>query len=184
VAKGFWIAIALMLIAVQPVAADPAAAYVTKIFIDACIANLGQPTKVREWAEQHHLGQIQAPAALGLFVGAGSNGTAWAIPTAQGSIALSIRGTTQACAAWARTADPNEVMTNFKKIVEGTKRPGIEITVDKDTTLPGPVGEIHALVYNVTAPGAPTSFEFTLLTAEPPGGAFQASLQAAKAGPH
>jgi hypothetical protein len=40
------------------------------------------------------------------------------------------------------------------------------------------------LVYNVAAPSAPTSFEFTMLTAERPGGAFQASLQAAKAGTH
>jgi hypothetical protein len=75
-------------------------------------------------------------------------------------------------------------MTNFKKIVEGVKRPGIEVTVDKDTVSPSPVGEAHALVYNVTAPGAPTSFEFTMLTAERPGGAFQASMQAAQAGAH
>jgi hypothetical protein len=174
----------LLLIAVQPATADPAAAFLTKLFIDVCVANLGQPAKVREWAEQHHLGQIQSPAALAVFVGPGGNGAAWAIPAAAGSFALSIRGMTQACAVWARAADPGEVMANFKTIVEGVKRPGIEITPDKDTVSPSPVGEAHALVYNVKAPGAPTSFEFTLLTAERPGGAFQASMQAAQAGAH
>jgi hypothetical protein len=176
--------VALLLMAVQPATADPAAAFLTKLFIDVCVANLEQPTKVREWAEQHHLGQIQNPTPLAVFVGPGGNGAAWAIPAPEGSFALSIRGMTQGCAVWARVADPGEVMTNFKKIVEGVKRPGIEITVDKDTVSPSPVGEAHALVYNVKAPSAPTSFEFTMLTAERPGGAFQAFLQAAQAGAH
>jgi hypothetical protein len=91
---------------------------------------------------------------------------------------------TQACAVWARAADPGEVTTSFKMMVEGVKRPGIEITPDKDAISPSPVGEAHALVYNVKAPGAATSFEFTLLTAERPGGAFQASMQAAQAAVH
>jgi hypothetical protein len=177
--------VTLLLIAVQPAAAaDPAAAFLTKLFIDVCVPNLGQPAKVREWAEQHHLGQIQSPTALAVFVGPGGNGAAWAIPAPQGSFALSIRGMTQACAVWARAADPGEVMTSFKIIVEGVKRPGIEVTTDKDTVSPSPVGEAHALVYNVKASGAPTSFEFTLLTAERPGGAFQASMQAAQAVAH
>jgi hypothetical protein len=177
--------VALLLFTVVPVAAaDPGADFLTKLFINVCIPNLGQPMKVREWAEQHHLGQIESSTALDVFVGPGGNGAAWAISAAEGSFALSIRGITQGCAVWARTANPGEVMTNFKKIVEGIKRPGIDVTVDKDTVSPSPVGEAHALVYNVTAPNAPTSFEFTMLTAERPGGAFQASLQAAKASAH
>lgn len=154
------------------------------MFIDVCVPNLGLPTHVREWAEAHHLVQIQNPVALGLFVGPGDKGAAWTIPSAVGSFALSIRGMTQACAVWARIADPTEVQTNIKAVVEGVKRPGINVTVDKDTVSPSPVGQAHALVYNVSAPNAPTSFEFTMLTAERPGGAFQASMQAAKAGVH
>jgi len=178
-------AVALLLTAVQPAEAiDPAAEFLTKLFMNVCVPNLGQPAKVREWAEQHHLAQIQNPAALGLFVGSGGKGAAWAVPAADGSFVVSIRGETQACAVWARTADPREVITNFKRIIEGVKRPGIQVSIDKDTVSPSPVGEARALVYNVTAPGAPTSFEFILLTAERPGGAFQASMQAAQAGAH
>jgi hypothetical protein len=164
--------------------ADPAAQFLTKLFITACVPNMGQPTKVREWAQGHQLAEIQNPVALGVFVGSGDNGAAWAIPSAQGSFALSIRGTTQACAVWARTADPAETLTLFQKLIEGVKRPGIEIAVDKDSVSSTPVGDAHALVYNVTAPNAPTSFEFTLVTAERPGGAFQVSMQVAKARPH
>jgi hypothetical protein len=164
--------------------ADPAAEFLANLFITACIPNIGQPAKVREWAQRHQLAEIQNPVALGIFVGPGDKGAAWAVPAAEGSFALSIRGTTQACAVWARRADPGEASALFQKLIEGVKRPGIEITVDKDTVSPSPVGDAHALVYNVTAPNAPTSFEFTLLTAERTGGAFQATMQAAQAGPH
>jgi hypothetical protein len=163
--------------------ADPAAQFLTKLFITVCVPNLGQPAKVREWAQGHQLAEIQDLAALGLFVGPGDKGAAWAVPSAQGSFALSIRGKTQACAVWARVADPGETLALFQKLIEGVKRPGIEITIIKDDISPSPVGDAHALAYNVKAPNAPTSFVFTLLTAERTGGAFQASMQAAQAGP-
>ena len=171
----------LLLVAAQPAtAADPGAQFVTKLFIDACIPNMGRPAQVREWAQAHQLNQIDNPAALGVFVGPGANGVAWAIPAAQGSFALSIRGTTQACAVWARAADPDEVLTNFRRVVELAKRPGIDVSVDKDETLPSPSGGAHALVYSVGTPSAPTRFLLTLLTVERPGGAFQASMQVAQ----
>ena len=178
-------AIGALLAVVQPVtAADPAAQFLAKLFTTVCIPNLGQSTRVREWAQERHLGEIQNPLALSVFVGSGDKGAAWAIPAAEGIFALSIRGPTQACAVWARAANPGEALALFKQIVEGVRRPGIEVTVDTDTVILGPAGQAHALVYNVTAPNAPTSFEFTLLTAERTGGPFQASMQAAKAGPH
>jgi len=62
-------------------------------------------------------------------------------------------------------------------MIEGVSRPGIKVRVDKDAT----VGAVRALIYNIIAPGAPTGFEFTMLTAERSGGAFQASIQVAKA---
>jgi hypothetical protein len=175
-------AVTALLVAVQPTtAADPAAQFLVKLFSTACIPNLGQPTKVREWAQERHLGEIQNPMALGVLVGSGDKGAAWAIPAAEGNFALSIRGTTQACAVWAQAADPGEVLVLFKQIIEGVKRPGIEITVVKDTVSPSPNGEARSLIYNVVAPGAPTSFVFTLVTAQRTGGGFQATLQAARA---
>jgi hypothetical protein len=181
--KGFAAAATLILATISPVAAaDPAAEFLTKLFTDVCVSNLGQPTKVREWAEQHHLAQMTNPGALGVFVGPGDNGAAWGVPAAEGGFILSIRGMTQGCAVWARSADPGEVRTYFTKIIEGIRRPGIDVTVDKNTTEPSPFGEFRALAYNITAPKASTSFEFILMTAERPGSTFQASMQVATAG--
>jgi hypothetical protein len=179
------VATLLLSATVQPAAAvDPAAQFLTKLFNTVCVSTLGHPTKVREWAQGHRLVQVQNPEALNVFVGSGE-GAAWTVLDEEGGkFALSIRGATQACAVWARTADPGEVLVSFKQIIEGLRRPGVEITVDKDTVSPSPLGEVRVLVYNVATPGAPTSFEFTLLTAQRAGGAFQASMQAAKASAH
>jgi hypothetical protein len=179
------VATSLLLATVQPAAAaGPAAQFLVKLFNTVCVPNLGQPTKVREWAQEHHLAQVQNPEALNVFVGSGE-GSAWAILDEEGGkFALSIRGATQACAVWAQTADPGEVLLSFKQTIEGIRRPDVQITVEKDTASPSPLGEVRVLVYNVAAPGAPTSVEYTLLTTERTGGAFQASMQAAKASAH
>lgn len=67
----------VMLAIAQPAAAaDPAAQFITKLFINVCVPNLGQPAGVRQWAQAHRLPQIDSPAALGVFVGNGSKGAA------------------------------------------------------------------------------------------------------------
>lgn len=177
---------AMMLASGSPVsaAADARADFVAKLFIDACVPNMGQPAKVRTWAEEHHLNQISSLAALGVFVGPGDRGAAWAVPAASGNYALSIRGTTTACAVWAQAADPEAVEALFKTLIQGVERPGLKIAVDEDLTSPSPSGKVRTLIYNVTVPEAAISYEFTMQTAEHPGGAFQASIQVARASGH
>jgi hypothetical protein len=171
-----FIATALLLLLAQSVSAmEPAASFLVKLFMDACIPNMGHPEKVRAWADQRHLQAVTSPTALALFVGL--KGVAWAVPSSLGSFALSIRGRTEGCAVWARTADPLDVETAFKKILEGVKRPGLEVRIDKGSTDQSPVVQVRSLVYNVRAVGAPSGFEFLMQTAEKPGGAFQASMQ-------
>ncbi len=162
-------------------AADDRAALITKLFISACIPNMGNPDGVRAWATAQRLAQIEAAAPLEVFVGPGGKGAAWAVPTPYGNFALSIRGKTQACAVWAQAAAPAEVEGYFKTIVEGVKQPVIKIRIDKDATDETAAGRVHTLVYNVIAPGAPSGYEFTMLAAERPNAAFQASIQVAKA---
>ena len=174
--------VGLLICLSQPAqAADDRAAFLVKLFSAVCIPNMGNPNGVRAWAAAKHLNQIETAGWLDVFVGPGDNGGAWAIPTAYGNFALSIRGKTEGCAVWALAADPAEVETDFKAIVEGVKQPGIKVRIDKDTSTDSPSGRVRALVYNVIAPRAPAGYEFTMLTAERTGGAFQASIQVAKA---
>jgi hypothetical protein len=160
---------------------DPKANAVLRLFMDACVPNMGQPDKVRTWAADQHLQEISAPAALGVFVGAGTKGAAWAVPSPLGSFAVSIRGFTQACAVWARAADPDDVAEGFKKLMEGVSRPRLDVGIDSDTTTTTPVGQAHSSVYHLWPSSGKSGYAFTLLTAERPGGAFQASIQVAPA---
>ena len=163
------------------VADDASASFVTRLFINVCVPNVGQAENVRAWALEKKLAEVASPSALEVFVGAGDGGAAWAVPTSFGSFALSIRGRTHACAAWARTADPVEVEGNFRKILEGVARPGLVVKVVKDANAAGPTGVIHTLVYAVSNAGDERrGYLYTLQTAEKTGGAFQATLQAAK----
>ena len=97
-----------MLLLTQPAPADgPPASFLVQLFMNVCIPNIGQPEKIRAWANEKHLQEVTSPAALDVFVGPeDKGGDAWAVPSAFGSFALSIRGTSQACAVWARAANP------------------------------------------------------------------------------
>jgi hypothetical protein len=177
-------ALLALLFALAPLSAvadDPRANAVLRLFIDACVPNMGQPDKIRGWAQDQHLQEISAPAALGLFVGAGTKGAAWSVPSPLGSFALSIRGITEACAVWARAADPDDVAAGFKKLMEGVSRPDLDVGIDSDTTATTPSGQVHSTVYHVWPSSGTSGYAFTLLTAERPGGAFQASIQVASA---
>lgn len=46
----------------------------------------------------------------------GTKGSAWVAPSSQRDSALSIQGKSEACAAWARMADPSEVTALFAVI--------------------------------------------------------------------
>ena len=163
------------------VADDASASFVTRLFMNVCIPNVGQSEKVRAWAQEKKLVEVTAPSALQVFVGTGDGGAAWAVPTSFGSFALSIRGENHACAVWARSADPVEVEGNFKKILEGVARPGLVVRVIKDENVPGPTGSIHTLIYAVSIAGdEERGYLYTLQTTEKSGSAFQATLQAAK----
>jgi hypothetical protein len=158
-------------------AMDSSAGFLLKLFMDVCVPNMGRPENVKAWADRQRLQVIANPTALELFVGLGSKGIAWAIPSNVGSFALSIRGRTQGCAVWARNANPSDVETGYKKILEGVKRPGLEVIIDKDSIDPSPVGQVRSLVYQVRAVSGSIGYEFVMLAAQNPGGAFQASIQ-------
>jgi hypothetical protein len=160
---------------------DASANFLVKLFMEVCIPDVGTPQKVRAWAEEHHLQEVTNPIALDVFVGPGDKGAAWAVPASVGSFALSIRGRTEACAVWARAANPPDVETLFRTIVEGASRPGVDVRVVKDTRDQSPSGVVHSLVYSVSGTDKQRGgFMYIMQTAERPGGPFQASLKSAR----
>lgn len=165
-------------------AADRSAMFLTSLFLDACAPNIGQPAKTAAWAQAHRLPAITSPTALETFAGRGFGAAAWAAPTKFGHFALAIRGGAQACAVWAEAADPATVQANFQQLIGRVQRTGLRVSLDRNTVQPTPLGRLHTVEVNVTQPNAPTSLEFLMLTVERKGGAYQASIQAGRVGPH
>lgn len=160
---------------------DTSANFIVRLFVAACIPNVGQPENVRAWAADQHLEAVRNPIALNVFVGSGGNGAAWVVPSALGSFALSIRGSTEACAVWAKAASPGDVEALFRKIVEGAARPGVDVSVVKDARKRGPYGTIHTLIYSISSTEKQRGgLLYTMQTAEHAGGPFQVSLQAGR----
>ena len=166
----------------ESVAGEEASAnFVMRLFITACIPNVGHPENVRAWAADQHLEPFRNPMALNVFVGSGENGAAWVVPSALGSFALSIRGSTEACAVWAKAASPADVETLFRKLVEGAARPGVDVNIVKDTREQSPYGTIHTLIYSIAASETQRAgLLYTMQTTEHAGGPFQVSLQAGR----
>ena len=181
-ARYIWLGLICALLQSQPAAAgEPAADFLTKLFLEVCVPNMGRPDKVRAWANERRLGPVTNPASVSVFVGPGDKGGAWALPAGVGNFAVAIRGQTEACTVWAQSASPGDVEINFKKLMEGVNRPGLKMKVERDATAPTPVGQARPLVYSLFANDARQGFAFTMLTAERSGGPFQATLQVSKA---
>ena len=173
------------LIAAPPAMAedDAAASFLTKLYMTVCIPNVGQPANVRAWAAEKHLPPVTSGVALSVFVGPGDHGGAWAVPSAFGSFALSLRGESQACAVWARTASASEVEEHFKRILENAARPGVDVVLVKDSRDATAGGSVHTLTYSVTGSDKRVGgFLYTMQVVDRPGGAFQASMQTARFG--
>jgi hypothetical protein len=161
-------------------AEDSNGSLLMRLFENICIPNMGRPEKVRAFAEAQKLSEITNPQFLAVFVGVGTKGAAWQVPSpTPQKFALSIRGTSEGCAVWAEQADPNYVESAFIKLVEGTAQPGIKVEKDKEFTNQTKFGLGKAIMYHMFSPDSGKGMEFTLITGEKPGGFFQASIQVA-----
>ena len=166
--------------AVPAYAYDAAANTVTKLFMDGCLNNLGRPDATKAWAKAAGLQDITSTPFLKLFVGDGDKGGAWAFVTDAGHFAVSIRGTSQGCVAWAQAANPAETRANFQRLMEGVPRSGLTVTKVEDSGKETSFGQFRNLTYRVMPNQGSIGEEFILLTADRSGGPFQISIEAVR----
>jgi len=160
---------------------DVNGAFLIGLFNQACVPNRGNVDKIKEFAFTHHFLPITNPEALAVFAGPGEYGKAWQVPSpTHQHFALSIRGTTEACAVWAQTADAAVVSGAFVKEIEAIAKPGLEVKKQSEETAETQFGKATTISYLVWASDSKKGFDFTLTTTERAGGDFQASIQMAK----
>ncbi len=143
-----------------------------RLFSASCLRLLAIPQDVRIWASKMQLSAITDPAQLNTFVGPGKNGVAWDFPrTFGGKYSLSIRGTSQACAVWAESGDPQIAEELFRKVVSGAATTGAVVTTDDDQSFSTADGKGRILIMSVTSKNG-AGYQFTLMTGERPGAFF------------
>lgn len=173
-------------VAAGPVhAQDQNAVFLLQIYNNVCLRFLNKPDQVRAWAKEKELPPITDQSVRDSFVGPGALSDAWIVPSPTGDrFAVSIRAATQGCAAWAIKADPNYVIPAFIQQIEGFARPGYEIRKDNDESHDTPFGISRSMSYYMRNTTNDVGFEFSAVTAERPGGVFQATLQVSKVERH
>ena len=158
---------ALMLFAASPArAGDYNAEAAFRLFTATCVRSLGLPAEVRTWAAESRLAPIPEPSALSTFVGPGPKGAAWVLPSPNNRrFTLSIRGGTGTCAVWAEAGDPETAEELFRKMVEGAKRPGVDISTESDEHFTTSTGKARLLTMGV-ADTTGEGYQFTLMAGD------------------
>ena len=171
------VALALFL-CIQPVSADPAANAVAHLFMQICRAdNLANPERIRAWAADHHLPEINNPKGRAVFVGAGPDGIAWHIHDENTELVLAIRSKTGGCAVYAEPLDPTALGQIYGMLIAGYAKEFSVTTPLPDKMQQGPYGISTGKVRLVEVPGSKSQLLLTLITNEKPGGPYQGSLQ-------
>lgn len=131
--------------------ADPNATALIKLFTDACLNSHGKPESVRAYAAKAGLREIDDWGVLPALVGDGDNGIAWEakLPDSKGNFALSLRGGSGTCAAWAQTATPRDLETQFRDLVEGLADKGMSVAVEREELIPTRTGQGALISYRV-----------------------------------
>ncbi len=179
------VALAFGIAAAPAGAQDQNAVFLIQLYNNVCLRFLNKPDEVRAWAREKQLPPITDQGVRDSFVGPGARGDAWIVPSPTGDrFAISIRAATQGCAAWAIKADPNYVIPAFIQQIEGFARPGYEVRKDNEESHDTPFGIGRSMSYYMRNLSNNVGFEFSAVTAERPGGVFQATLQVTKVEPH
>jgi hypothetical protein len=139
--------------------------YATSLFMQSCVANLTKPADLTRWIQEHGLHKV--PAELESRILAGQTGEVWSDASEQGVfllIVVPIDARVNQCSVWAQHADAARLNEHFKRLLEGTARPGLVVEAVSDGPIKGPGGEYRQLVYYVHKEGVELGFVFVATT--------------------
>ena len=145
--------------------AESQADYATSLFMQSCVANLTKPADLTRWIQEHELRKV--PAELEGRILAGQTGEVWSAGNSLGVfllIVVPIDERVNQCSVWAQHADAARLNEHFKRLLEGTARPGLQVEAVSDGPIKGPGGEYRQLVYYVHKEGVELGFVFVATT--------------------
>jgi hypothetical protein len=140
--------------------------FATKLFMQACVANLTKPGDLSQWIETQ--GLHRAPTELEAKILAGQTGEVWSASSSLGAFFLILVPIDQLnvnqCSVWARRADAARLTEHFERLLLGSARPGLEVERVSDDPVQGPGGDYRQLVYYVHEEGQELGWVFVATT--------------------
>lgn len=139
--------------------------YATSLFMDSCVAHITKAADLATWIEERHLPTVEPDLAAKIL--AGGPGQVWSAAGPLGQfflIVVPINPTLNQCSVWAHRADAERMTGHFQRLLEGTARSGLGVTVVSDQPIEGPGGTYRQLIYNLVKDGADLGWVFVAVT--------------------
>jgi hypothetical protein len=161
----------------KPAIDDSRSNAATRLFIDACVTNIGDEHKVKSWASDHHLRPLQAGFTNTILQG--KSGNAWSASNALGDFIVVSEAPAQ-CSVWARKANSRLSVEHFKKLVDNVKRPGLLVSLNSDEAFDADHSTFHVLTYTIAKDDASPGLMMEAITSESASASAQVRLKLAQ----
>jgi hypothetical protein len=161
----------------RPALDDSRSNAATRLFIDACVTNVGDEHKVRTWANDHHLRPMQAGFTHTVLQGKAGN--AWSASNALGDFIVVSEAPAQ-CSVWARKANSRLSVEHFKKLVDNVKRPGLMVSLNSDEAFDADHSTFHVLTYTIAKDPASPGLLMEAITSDSASASAQVRLKLAQ----
>lgn len=142
---------------------DQQANVATRLFMDACTANMGDEPKLKAWILQNKLRPTDT--AFSQKVLQGQPGEVWSATNQVGDF-LVVVGSPFRCSIWARRANARLAVENFQKLVKGIERPGLSVNLEKDQEFQGRGGKYRQIAYKLKKQGSVAGLVMLATTSE------------------
>ncbi len=133
--------------------ADQQANAVTRLYMDACAANVPDEAKLKTWIQQNGLRPTEPSFSQKILNG--QKGEVWSVKSQIGNFII-VTGSPYHCAVWARRANARLVLEHFQKLAKAVERSGLSVTLEKDSQMDGQGGKYRQIVYMLRKPDVKT----------------------------
>lgn len=152
----------------------------TATFKEVCLDGNGKLDNIRDWAERHHMQEVNGVDARKVYTGSSEAGHAWWMKVDGTFFVIASRVPSSACAVFTSAADPAQVQDYVKQLpgMFSGEWPNVVAIPDKDES--GPFGHRRGRAILLSTANGARTLLITSIFNEHPGGPYQATLQASR----
>jgi hypothetical protein len=149
-------------------------------FEEVCLTDNGNLHDIRDWAERHHMKEVNGADARQVYTGSSEGGHAWWMQVNGTFFVIASRVPSSACAVFTSAADPAQLLHYIHQLPRtlSGKWPNVVAMPDKDES--GPFGHRRGRAILFSTPNGDRTLLITSIFNDRPGGPYQATLQVSR----